>query len=124
MDSINVANPTLADENLNTMVMDIHLISQDPAKVLNFLMSLPTIAPILTIGEIEMEKGQGGEWTSGTKISIYWSGLPATLPPIDEPVNDLTSKEKAILNQVSSLTIPTFTILEPTSPKDRLTPFN
>ncbi len=124
MDSINVSNPASIEENLNTMDIDIHVVGEDIAKVLNFLMGLTTYAPISTIREAQMEKSQGGGLEASVKTSIYWSQLPLTLPAIDEPVNDLTSEEKQILNQISSLTRPTFTTLEPAAPKERLIPFN
>ena len=124
MDSINVANSNSFEENINSIAIGVQITGQELAQILSFLSSLPTFAPISTTGEIQMEKGEDGGWAANTEVSIYWSKLPPTLPAIDETLNDLSNEEKTVLNKVSSLTKPTFTVLEPSGPKERLTPFN
>lgn len=76
-------------------------------QLLVFLKSIETFAPISLVTKFKLNE-IGGISRGTFTVSSYWAPLPQKLPPIDSPINDLTSAEKELLSKISTLTQPIF----------------
>lgn len=80
-------------------------------------------SPVANLSSVEM---QGEESTKHGVFHLltYWSQLPEALPAVTDPLSPLSPEETALVNQISSLTPPQFTILTPQTNEVRENPFN
>ena len=74
--------------------------------VINYLKNVELIAPISVISSVKINEN-GGLTSANVSLLSYWAPYPATIPSVTQPITDLTSSEKLILSQISSLTQPT-----------------
>lgn len=74
--------------------------------VISYLKSIELIAPISVVSSVRINE-VGGLTSANVSLLSYWAPYPTTIPPITQPITDLTSSEKLILSQISSLTQPT-----------------
>jgi hypothetical protein len=93
------------------------------SQVFLFLKSLSSVAPIIIIDKIKISEG-AGIVRADTTIRSYWSSLPKTLPVLTEPIKDLTTAEKEILNSVTTLTQPVFVSVPAQDSVGKTDPFN
>lgn len=93
------------------------------AQILNFLKAINSLAPISTIESVNLEEDKG-TLVAELKIKVYWADLPTKLPPLTTPVKRLTTQEEELLANIARLQRPTFTILPPSQPSERQSPFD
>jgi hypothetical protein len=74
--------------------------------IINYLKSVELIAPISVINSVRINEN-GGLTSANVSLLSYWAPYPTTIPSVTQPITDLTSSEKLILSQISSLTQPT-----------------
>lgn len=91
---------------------------------LNFLSDITKIIPIVTIDGINIKINES--FTSSTsKIKLYWSDPPETIPSLNSPVQNLTEKELKTLSLVKGLKTFELTKLQPGNfTEGRINPFN
>lgn len=90
--------------------------------LVSFLSSLKTIAPLLTINRIDLSLADSRALAT-VRVSSYWSEFPTELPPLTEPLREMTSDESETLAQVLLLTPPPFVQLSASAPVEREDPF-
>jgi hypothetical protein len=109
---------------VQTMDLNIEYESANLVSSAEVLTSLSTIAPITGLYEAEMSF-QGDKYVTKLRTSVYWSPLPQELPPLTEPLNDLTEADKILLNKFNSYSFPVFSSLSADQPNTaRENPFN
>jgi hypothetical protein len=96
---------------------------EEAVMLVSFINTLSKILPLLTIDQVEMD-GFGEELSLKLTASYYWSTFPTQLPPITEPIKDLLPNERVLLSELSGFLKPSFTVLQPSSPRERINPFN
>lgn len=117
-------SPPETDQNMNKTKMEYDLVSNDFNSIIRFLGKLQKSAPISTIDEVSMGIIEDKVKTT-LKSSIYWADLPTGLPELTEPIKDLSTEEKVLLNEVFSYRLPEFSTLLPESQAvERVNPFN
>ena len=92
--------------------------------IINFLKNIPSLAPLMNLDEIQIKTISGTSVRSEIKTAVFWSALPTKFSSITEPVSDLSSEERQILERISNLKIPSFTVVTPQAPGTREDPFN
>lgn len=92
--------------------------------VLQFINSLINSSPLSVIDKVEVTTVEGIARATFS-YSLIWQPFPASLPSFDEPLANLTDKERETLNRLLSLSQPDFTISElETSTIPRSNPFS
>jgi len=89
---------------------------------IDFLKETTTLSPLSTIDDVSISVSRN-EYEMEMAIFVYWSALPHTLPALTEPIKNLSTNDEEILRYLSNLTIPSFTVLNPTDPIERENPF-
>lgn len=95
----------------------------DSVSVIAFLNTIKTLAPLSTIDTAKINQ-QAGAASANVRIRVYFAGYPTKLPSLTEAVNELTGEEEGLLDNLSGLSLPTFTTLTPQEPTVRESPFN
>ncbi len=101
--------------------------AKDLSTLVRFLLKLDSIAPITRIHNLEVLNSGLEESKVNAKLieSVYWSALPTGLPPLTEPINQLTNEEIVLINKIYSFRLPQYSILQPEiQAEERLNPFN
>lgn len=92
--------------------------------VVGYIKSLSRAAPLMGLDELQIVSS-GGEARASLAILTYWAPYPAKIPPLTEPITDLTADERKYLEELRVLTAPPFTAdIKPSSPVDRSNPFS
>lgn len=110
-------------ESVKRLEFSVTLAAENFQQIVNVLNSLSTRAPLSTIDEVDLRDLQTSK-EAQVKLSVYWSKLPESLPPITDPFPAFTPEETALLDQVSKFTPPTFSELNPETGAPRENPFN
>ncbi len=92
------------------------------AGVLDYLISTKSFAPLSIIDRVEIAQA-GGVIRASVDLAVYWVPLPTKLPPISEPVRELTASETNLITELSNLEQPLFIQVVPTDPSGRADPF-
>jgi len=103
---------TLTKEGFNSVGITFKAIGSS-FDLANFLISLSNVSPISKFQQISFEQESSGQLTMDAQIETYWSDTPTQLPRLDEPISDLTDAEKSIIDEVTRLQKPAFTLLQP-----------
>ncbi|MBU0570416.1 hypothetical protein KKB40_06620 [Patescibacteria group bacterium] len=124
LDKIKSGTISVSGENVSMAQLSVEVESaEELSMIIDFINTLPNTLPLLTINNIEMT-GLNGEPAMKLTASYYWSAFPTQLPPITEPIKDLLPNERVLLSELSSFLKPSFTVLQPTQPRERANPFN
>lgn len=92
-------------------------------QIVNFINSIPTIAPILITEKVKIT--EANEITrADISVKSFWSEYPKSLPSTAQNLSDLTEKEVKILEEISTLTPPTFSVSSPNVGSERPDPFS
>lgn len=129
----NLASPyTLTIENIKVGVenkesgvskVDINFDVDGPTSaILNYLKSLKSAMPITTFSRVKIT-GATEVVRASVTLSGFWSPLLTTIPAISEPIKELTSEEKSLIDQTTSFSRPPFSKITPTNPLPRGNPF-
>jgi hypothetical protein len=92
-------------------------------QVLQYFEAIKSVAPLSIIERIVIS-GLGGSISADIKVNSYWKDYPREIPSLTDPIKKLTSKDIELLDKISKLTPPSFSILIPAGPYQRTTPFN
>lgn len=93
-------------------------------QVLKYLADTGNAAPLSTIDKVEVSQAAGAVRAT-VSMSIYWAPFPEKLPPISEPIHELTAEELNLIEQLSDLAPPAFAEVSPaTAPVVRQNPFS
>ncbi|MGA3292113.1 MAG: hypothetical protein ABSC49_03160 [Candidatus Microgenomates bacterium] len=90
--------------------------------LLTFLNDIETIAPITQVSSARISE-TGGQATANVTTKTYWAPYPSVIPSVTQPITDLTSSEKQVLTQISSLIQPVFSTLTPSASGGNTAPF-
>jgi len=115
------------DENFYSANISVEIEANEFPGLLSFLKDLTDILPVTSIENVSVNRNQGlaGDIYSGElRAAYYWYDFPSTLPPMEEPVDELTEKDMQLLGMISSFKQPTFIDLSPGELTDRTEPFN
>ena len=96
----------ISESDLSSIVTTVELSGTKDA-IIAFIKAVDTIAPITTIDKVSFS-GEGASVNAEIGLRTYYAPLPKTIPTVTQPIVDLTSSEKALLTQISSLTQPIF----------------
>lgn len=98
---------------------------QSFVSVLNDLIVMLPYTSLNTTSIKRSVNQQGQEnFTGGMEISLFWSDFPTNLPPLNEPVKELTNEETSLIGVISNYKQPLYTELQPAEPIDRPKPFD
>lgn len=115
-------SPSNADTDTSMGELTI-AISGDLASILDLVKEVKTIAPLVTLQKIYLQE-EGDVILANADLTVYWSVYPEKLPPLTEPITDLTEEEKVLFEELQKLSKPEFVELLPSSPSLRVDPFN
>lgn len=90
--------------------------------VISFYQELSKLAPMIIFNAFDIS-GDSASVSVETRAESYYSDYPDQLPPITQPISKISSSEMQILEEISTLTPPTFTKLDPSGPFTRENPF-
>lgn len=94
----------------------------DFTQVTSFIRDIANSAPLSRIDSVEIR--QGGDVVSATiSLSAYGAAFPEKLPPINEPLSDLTDKEREVLGILTELQAPPFSEVTPQESIQKENPF-
>ena len=94
----------------------------DFTQVTSFVRDIANSAPLSRIDSVEIR--QGGDTVRATvSLSTYGAAFPEKLPPINEPLSDLTDKEREVLGILTELQAPPFSEVTPQEPIQNENPF-
>lgn len=111
-------------EGLSKMELSGEFEISDYPSLVSLLKDMKSSAPISSIDKLNVKLSKENIFEAEVDFSSYWGDLPKQLPDITEPFQKLTSEEEDLLNKITKLNRPEFTILPPTSPGQRENPFN
>jgi hypothetical protein len=91
-----------------------------------FIQDISEALPISTVDVVKISKVLDDPSGASFKLELvsYWADLPEQIPPISEPIQQLSQNENSLLENLSNLKQPEFTVLAPSESKERETPFN
>ncbi|MBI2590643.1 MAG: hypothetical protein HYW33_02050 [Candidatus Blackburnbacteria bacterium] len=92
------------------------------SNILEFIDSLKGTAPIMRISSIKMV-GDGVTLSADVGIKTFWAELPATLPPVKQPLDQINKKDQDILREMGSLKVEALGSVAPASASARENPF-
>jgi len=92
-------------------------------QIIPFLQGIKTLAPLSNIMEVNMKEDKSFIEIE-TKVAVYYSDFPTTIPALTQPINKLTKNEEQIYEKISGLKLPDLTQLSPKEPGVREDPFN
>jgi nitrogen fixation-related uncharacterized protein len=95
----------------------------DVLEFIDMLNQISTYTPYTSYEFIDFEVSDKGYIESKVEFNVFWSEMPKTITSIRQPVDDLSSKEKEILNLVTRLKTPELSTIEAVSPYGRENPF-
>lgn len=123
LSNLGLANESDFSEGVSKVQISFDAEGQDLVSLLAFMKGVKELAPVSTLDEVDVESQGVKNLSADIRISIYWSPPPTVLPPITTPVKQLTSSEQQLLNSVSALSEPQFTVFSPEPPAQRDNPF-
>ena len=114
------------DGELSNMELEIEVKAgaDKLTNILSFIQYLDDFAPLTQPKEIKIEEPKDEEITTTVVLVIFWSEFPTKLPPLNQPVSEISFNEQELLNRISSLKSPEFTMLPPQPATERVTPFD
>ena len=94
-----------------------------PPQVISYLNTIKNLAPVSTIEKSKINQSALGTRADLT-VRVYYSPFPQKLPPLTEPIRELTEDERNILNRLSALSLPAFSNLQAQPAGTRENPFD
>jgi len=92
------------------------------ADVIDKINQLKNVIPLIILEKVDF-KIEGTIASADVSIKSYWSPFPDKIPSLTQPLSDITSEEKSILESLLSLTRPSFDQLLPQEAQEREDPF-
>lgn len=113
------------DENsIGEMSFNLEVENADLNSVVTLLEKELASLPLVVVKGVRSSANeQELTYASELDLSFYWSELPTSLPPLIQPVVELTDSQLELLGKISALEQPSFTALFPSEPSDRASPF-
>lgn len=97
----------------------------DVQKMIDYMKDASNLAPVLTLGEVELEEDPKTGFIAKTELTAYWADLPTKIPPLTQPIKGLTPSEEELLSRLAILDRPEFTVLDKAEGSSgRIDPFN
>ncbi len=93
-----------------------------PSTLFNFLQTLSQVSPISLIDKVKINTVAGAA-TGNISIKVFFAPFPQRLPALTEPIVEFSDQENKLLEELSSLSPPLFSNLNPQSPAAREDPF-
>lgn len=90
--------------------------------VLEFLKNIEEMAPLSKIDKVRISEN-GGATLANVTVKTYWASYPKTIPTVTQPIANLTLSEKQIISELTKLTLPSFSSVEPSSGEMNPSPF-
>lgn len=117
-----ISAPSLFEGEVLRSKVNLAVQDDDLDALIGFFDETALLAPISSIEKIDvgLERDQ---YSANAEMYVYWSPLPQTIPALTEPTVQLSSSDTEILEKLASLRVPSFTVLNPTAPRDRIDPF-
>lgn len=103
--------------------LSVDAFTTESKNISNFIGYLIESIPLVTIDEIKIER-EKEQVAFSMKGKYYWSSFPTKLPPIMEPIRNLSSGERSLLGRISNYNRPSYSVVEPQEKKERLNPFD
>jgi Tfp pilus assembly protein PilO len=94
----------------------------DLAQVSAFIRQLAQVAPLSRLGSVKVNQS-GDVVRANVTISVYSAKFPEKLPAINEPLSDLSEKDREILGILTELTPPPFSSISPQAGGGKVNPF-
>lgn len=110
-------------ENLTRAQIVFSLGSDNLGSIIAFLKETTKIAPLSTVEKVTISQGGLTGFQAGVEMYVYWSPFPENVPPLTSPLRELSVEDKETLSKILGLSIPAFTVLDPSSPGFRPDPF-
>ena len=108
------------DLTRSKVVVTIKSDSTDP--IIAYIKEIQELAPLSTLERVDIS-GDYLDYETVVEVYVYWAPFPTNLPAFGESITHLSSNDQEVLSKISSLTVPMFTVLNPTDPSGRVDPF-
>lgn len=112
---------TLTSEDIGSVSMSFN-ISGSVNDVISYYQDMIKLAPIITFATFDITTDSQALQVD-TRADSFYAEYPDKLPSITQPISKLTSSEMQTLEEISTLTPPSFTTLDPNGPFTRENPF-
>lgn len=123
LSNLDISSPSKAKRNINLNKVKMEFeVDGDLFQLIQLVKGLTDIAPISKIDKMEIAKS-GEVAQASVSLSVYFAPYPTELPPLTEPLKELSSDEIEVLNRLSQLQRPSFIEVSPTGPTGRRSPF-
>lgn len=121
---VNKSVDTVEDfnENIKVAKLFIEVKAADLESVVALIKDTQTVSPLSTVSNIELNEGNDSA-TAEIVLNVYWSAFPDRLPALAEKITNLSAEDQEVLAKILSLSVPSFTVLNPSDPSDRENPF-
>lgn len=80
----------------------------------SFINKISTIAPITIVDKIKINESAPGASVGNITVKSFWAPFPTQIPPVSQAIADLTSDEQQIMQDLSTLKQPVFSLVLPT----------
>lgn len=117
-----VAVPSRSKDGIESSIVTLKAVGQIE-QILPYLLEIKTLAPLSNIIEVNMKEDKTFLEIE-TKVAVYYSDFPTTIPSVAQPVNKLSKNEEQIYERISDLRLPNLSELSPNDPTIREDPFN
>lgn len=102
--------------------MKLELTAANSFQIIDFVNELKQIAPLSSVNTVSIDS-KNGSTDAELEIFVYWAVFPETIPALTEPLTVLTQTDQELLDTLTSLRIPSFTVLNPSTTQLRVDPF-
>ncbi len=110
-------------EKLSTSALAITFTVNSESELAAFIESINKGLPVMRVYKLSY-KSSTGQLSGELGVDSFWGDLPDKIPPITEPIKNLSTDEKELLGRLSRYVYPSVIIINPNESSDRQTPFN
>lgn len=118
---IAVSSPNSAEKGMSRVQLQFQ-VDGDLNQLISFINQFQNVAPIPQVEQVSITN-VGGTSRAEVSLNVYFAPFPEQLPPLTEPVSELTSEERELLDILSQLQLPPLLGVSPSGPTFRSNPF-
>lgn len=112
----------LEKDDISQTGFELGIRANDFREFVDYIKTVENSSPITRFTKMVISQREESV-LSEVEMNVYWSPIPETIAKTDQPVQDLTAEERALLSQIVSLQLPDNANLSPRVFEERDNPF-